>query len=879
MKITFGLYLDGQRAWRRRNQLGHAIVGPMGMLTLLETFLGLSKPSVSEGERILQYRGLLEKLDAPDRFYYRSFEVDQYAVARTLLGWRDTWHLHGWNGKFTQAASARLCDMAAIEAHVAGHLVPCVGERLFAIAVALGQRQHQHQHPIESVELVDPLEIFPLRWQEVLQRLPLVPSELPSPNGDSSNLARFQNRLLSAEGEALPWNQEDDSIVVFRSHSLIPAAGLIAELANREAQHTLILAEAEGALFDTLSAAYGNARLGISEKSNLRPSLQFLSLVFSLTWKPLDVFVLLEFLTHPMNPLPEYARNRLAKAVAAQPGIGGKKWCDAMNAIREIAGDQADEVMTTMDQWLQLPTIAADDPAPIALLAEIAARVATIFRSRLKAHDPFVQHASHSGHTQCARMIAALRLLEKQGVQAITRLELDQMFEQVDGNGESSAANLPQVGSPLIATHPAAIREVADTVIWWNMAAPTLPSGYPWHHHEITALRKAGVLLPDMAVVLETEAKYWQRPILSARKQLILVLPPEGKETHPIWFSIERIFADSSIPVQAVEDVLENKLSMILAQPVQSRPLPQRRRWWQFEPGQIPVWKKHSFSSLDRFLNNPFEWVLRYPAQINPPNFLSLPEGNLLLGSLAHRCIELMYTRADAFEWTPDQAVAWVDNRLQQLLSEEGAILLLPGRRTALEAFRQKLNVAVYTLQDHLQVAGIFCVEPEKQISGNFFMGELHGFIDLFVTRRDKTTAVIDMKWSRSKAYQEKLQNNRHLQLAIYSEMLHQQTDGWAIPAYFVLDQSNLYAHDKTFFSKANVASPREQGGSALLWQKALETMRWRQQQFLDGKVELILDDTEADEHSVWPDGALEIESPSLWRSDYAWLAGWGDKA
>ena len=45
MKITLGLALDDQRAIRPSNRLGDTDVGPLGLLGLLETYLGLQPPS------------------------------------------------------------------------------------------------------------------------------------------------------------------------------------------------------------------------------------------------------------------------------------------------------------------------------------------------------------------------------------------------------------------------------------------------------------------------------------------------------------------------------------------------------------------------------------------------------------------------------------------------------------------------------------------------------------------------------------------------------------------------------------------------------------------------------------------------------------------
>jgi hypothetical protein len=131
------------------------------------------------------------------------------------------------------------------------------------------------------------------------------------------------------------------------------------------------------------------------------------------------------------------------------------------------------------------------------------------------------------------------------------------------------------------------------------------------------------------------------------------------------------------------------------------------------------------------------------------------------------------------------------------------------------------------------------------------------------------------MKWARGKAFREKLQDNKHLQLAIYGELMRQKTGNWAVPAYFILAEGNLYAQDKTFFPDAMVAKAKQIGGSALLWQQAQETLRWRHSQIENGNIELVMDGTEADELSITPDGSLGVEEPSVWKGDYDRLVGW----
>lgn len=95
MIITFGLRLDGEHGWRPADRLGMPICGPLGLLNLLETRLGLLRADCARAQRVTQYRECLKQVDTKDRFYHASFGIDPIGISASLLSWRDAWHLHG----------------------------------------------------------------------------------------------------------------------------------------------------------------------------------------------------------------------------------------------------------------------------------------------------------------------------------------------------------------------------------------------------------------------------------------------------------------------------------------------------------------------------------------------------------------------------------------------------------------------------------------------------------------------------------------------------------------------------------------------------------------------------------------------------------------
>ena len=57
MRIRFGLDLDGEHGTHRVNELDAKTTGPLGLLGILETQLGLPHREVPAIERVMMYRG------------------------------------------------------------------------------------------------------------------------------------------------------------------------------------------------------------------------------------------------------------------------------------------------------------------------------------------------------------------------------------------------------------------------------------------------------------------------------------------------------------------------------------------------------------------------------------------------------------------------------------------------------------------------------------------------------------------------------------------------------------------------------------------------------------------------------------------------------
>src|SRR5690606_4036083 len=97
----------------------------------------------------------------------------------------------------------------------------------------------------------------------------------------------------------------------------------------------VLIAEHDGIIVDNALERVGLPRAGFQHYSRFRAVTQVLKLALSLIWKPVAPRPLLQFLLHPVGPLPRRVRSALAESVASEPGVGGRAWAAALEKLAE----------------------------------------------------------------------------------------------------------------------------------------------------------------------------------------------------------------------------------------------------------------------------------------------------------------------------------------------------------------------------------------------------------------------------------------------------------------------------------------------------------------------------------------------------------------
>lgn len=910
MKITFGLHLNGWRSAGSVVRFDEAVCGVHGFLRTLELALGLPTPEATRAKRVIGYRAALARAAAiQQRFYQESFAKDGLATSEELLRWRDELIMAGWDGASGKDDRERLQDMVAVEALVASDVKCGPGDRIRTI---LGEMVDRPLGELEVSALDSPDHLPHLLrvLLEALQARFIGAPEFPLAAA-GTNLRRLQDNVVDGLATPFVWNVGDDSVALcsaFSEVTLARAAAYWLHDGGKAAQGSVVVSQGSLRQLRESVALLDAPMPAASEISVERPALQVLQLALRLRWAPLNPRHVLEFLTHPLNPLPAYLRFQLADAVAEQPGIGGPRWCKALAGALEkdekyLGGGDKDPIQEKINRliesWIEIERFDTGTGAPGAALATTCDLVAEWARRRAATSENLnLQSHLLIASAQASELAEILRPEERVSAPQLGRLlRLVQETGIPDGGAESELGAVPCYHDP------GALIEPADEVYWWGFERAGSPRGAPWTRQEREGLAARGVFLQTAAVLHEEQQASAVLPVLAARKRLRLFLPKsregESVQHHPLLDRLHAMVEEAkSIPALQIDSLLADDGGGLGTIKSPRRPLPPLRRWWHLEKAELLAPRaKESFSSLERFVDQPFAWVLDYKARLKPgaSSQFHIVADQRQKGTLLHRLVEHLFDEQATIDWrsaSREEFSAWLAQQWQQLLSTEAANLLLPGNQAACQSLHDESRRALWQLIGHLRHAGIIRARADvRPTETSFAKGVMVGNIDLLVEKADGSKGVVDLKYGGRDRRQKELKDNLQLQLAVYGNLVAAESKGkWPEAAYFILKDVRLLAQDTAFFGDANVVAVSDSvstPGLKACWGDFLDVWKWRRTQLDLGWIELPLDGADpagaqsgapASEppHTHWTPEDIKPENRY---DDFVALTGWRDSA
>jgi ATP-dependent helicase/nuclease subunit B len=825
--------------------IGHAVWSPSQLLRDLELRLGLGRELESEALRVARWSARMAELAPLGRFYSRSFDVDSFETARSVLRLRDALVEAGWAGQPIPHAGPRL---AAI--HELDHLPTPVLPSGYADRLATVERRlvDWRVQLYSELYLAESLELWPQRWQRIFGALERASTsisqiELTFPGAPrESDLGKVQAALTAGRANAAIELRGDGTLTLLTAETSWEAAAATAAILNALPEaRTVVIREDDVSPLDNALATHGARTQGWRSTSPWRSALQVMPLALELAFDPKDPERVLELLTLPVGPFPGFVGRRLAEALMQSPGIGSPAWEEAKSMLARGASERAkmqsapaaapsapepgEALLARIADWFEQR---GGDPiagAPKAALLGVIERVRAwlISTIRLNPEDAMLLVA--------ARHSATLRAaLESDPRPSLNLIEVRRLAESVLETGAIMSLIGERAGRIAHVDRASSMHVPRENVVWWSFVDSTIPGVASWWRRpELSELSRAGIAFPDPKQRLAERARAWRRPVLAATERVLLVYPRkaagENSAMHPLWAEIaacsgagERALRRVTVDARALRhpSTSSTLLASVPLSALEPAALPGGHGEWRVPSAAIQPVDQLSPASLESLLGCPLRWGLHYRAGINAGG-LALPPLFLVNGALGHRLIELLHEQG-VFALSPALLRERAESELDQLFEREGAILLRAGMSFERSQLRRQLVESALELARVLASAGLRIVEVEKPIEVSWLGRTLVGRIDLLVANEAGTQAIIDMKWGWS-SYRELLKSGHALQLAVYSAGHAKDGGHEAMPeaAYFSLKQQKLFGLPSELFPHAEtIAGP----SLAATWQR-----------------------------------------------------------
>ncbi|MEW6078387.1 MAG: PD-(D/E)XK nuclease family protein [Thermodesulfobacteriota bacterium] len=841
MKITFDMAFD-QGCWPgpltdRKAAAGELWVGPLGLLNLIETMTGLRGPGIPGAVRVAS---LVPAIRQTSRFWSQSAVVDPFGTAAKILDWRDFLFLHGWQG---EKGHGRLPALAEVTAAV----LPGIPDRLRQAAGTISGQNNA----ISELHLFEPPADLPRTWQQVITALTqtgttvAIQGILPAtPKGD---LAACRKTAFSPTG--------DGSLQLLRP--LTPgaaaqeAAAWLSGLSNLD--RTVIIGPD-----NTLDAAL--YRFGLPTTGGGIPVydnalLQILPLVLEMAWSPPDPQRALELLMLPVSPIPRGIAFRLIRALQNYPAVESEEWRRALDTgLQEIPDTSRLKNLKNRLEAIFNPCI-RDKQYPV---TEVHTRIDLLrnwARGRMQ-HDPA---EGLDWQPLIAQLENAGRMVSLSGLGHFTAPQIRRMIHDITVESHVLPLYPDQAGLAHVDA-PECLVDRAENILWWSFNRDSAGSVFtdPFSDDERRSLRDIGVVLPDPGRQAIRNAVRWQRPLLLAEKQLILVCPKnslanEEQFPHPLWDElVGRLKNSANAAALETRDILSPKKPALKKR--KRIPLPGPESELHIDPTLIIRPESESPDSLSDLFSCPFRWLVTRLGRISSGLSAALSSPEELEGWFIHEILRRLLEQGK-------QAPTAAAKKAGSIFDQQGPFLaakfFLPGHddlRARVKSNTETAAAQIFRLMDRVGFS-IDAVEQKYEQKAPSLKITLNGRPDLVL---GTPQAVIDFKRGGVKYRQTELANGTSIQLAVYGHLLRGKESAPFPPAaYFMLKTGQLITTEPRAFPEAIAVNGIELKET---WQAVKTTYKAVREELDRGEVGIPGNQEEPPKESQIIDGRLSLK-------------------
>lgn len=801
------------------------VLETQGLLSQLALHAGIHQQIPSFPDRLTAYHKALLEYDNghKDNIFHKSIKIDSMSVAKTLLRWRDSLALCGWNKEIKLENCSRLNTLAEIDGYYND-------EGLASLLLKLSNQTHLMKSGEATV---------PQTFKDLVIEIPCQLDWLP-------DYIKPLLKSLQGLGTTIEENTDYTSAVPASITEIHFSQQWKAEVwltqqqsdAFRYGWHAYdVWINTDNKRLDNWFHMSDNPVCG-SEMTETNPQItQMFLLAIQLFQRPLNVNTLLQYLFLPECPLDKRFCKELARTIVNEGGFCNDAVRDCINNYvdREFkADDDTTPQERTKEQREEeyityLPFDLRKEDSSLSLAEESD----TI---NVKALSKFLSSISSFASSKAVKIVAVqpydARIAQLRNVAEMT----DALLTQIDAlvEGELSFTTLSQwaqslyeegsftlyhaqVGSRCVINRPSNMIDKAKKTIWCDFYGDntaTLSTEF-LSNHELEQLKNHSVLFWDKQHESDFMHLMTTRPICKTTEELTIVTCEQQGATklpmHPLYiqlpFITDKVDGDAlyndiaTKEIHAVDNHRESDETEI-----------------RFDAEKHPVsWRSaESYSALEKLLQNPFDYFMNYTLKFTD---ISETDINLFLtyGNVAHEVVESLFTADRGGASLGDFVTSEYEQSFRRGLVKKGALLLLPEYHLDMERLRYKLRecvskLAVIIQENNLTV--VQCEQKEEQDLGFQNGIILQGFIDMLLRDSEGNDVVFDLKYvSKKDKYKDVLEKNRALQLAIYKAMLmnHENPSSSVRTAYFVMPYGLLYSTDDFYGANFEKITPKLQ--------------------------------------------------------------------
>lgn len=838
------------------------VVNTAGLCGIIRLHAGICSEVKEYGTRFVDYYAAMKKFMAknPKNTLATSFKIDSLNTAKKCLEWRDTLAAAGWT-KASPAPTERMKVLSGVEEFFDDK---SAGEELLELIAQVEggcTLPELEIHTSSYYEDFSPAEVRLLN--ALIERG--VTFKADDKKLESNNISKVLSILEGGKGIKLDSNDESFEIWKFAERD-----EAIKYLSLLDATDFDVWINADNKEFDNWQKLEGKKTSG-SEISGIPQTAELLAIGLTMFERPLNLYNIVEWLNTSINPLSDYFRKKLAEKICKSGGY----YNDGCRAFINKEIEEYPDLKEKIEKFLP------DINQPYFEETDIEVAAIKAFVQNLRkwcAQKIALNKDGDAAVDQLGYVInqadTLLLLLEEIGETAIPYSSIEAM-SSIIVNNVSMKQYSAQAGCKNIINSYADFCDEADKTIWCDFyqSGDSGKLTYSFLSPIEKEAFQESFSLWDTLKERDYLRKLLLTPFAKTKKKLVLVtidkIGSAPAPKSPVCIQLEKYFADKKKPNDFSKNLLkpfvkEKTLDAALSKAIKKidNRMESDQEFVEFNNTDFikDNWAEYqSSTSLESLIPHPLDYVLDTYVAFKSNALDQLNDLSTTKGKVAHKVIQLLFSpkKEKKDSGTPTYIRTQIDQHFDEIFEDtvqsEGAILLTKDSKLELQQFKKQLSASLEGLLKGISENKLHVVACEKSVGyqqekdsdkviRHGFIGELDtkGFIDMQLEDPEGNPYIFDFKWTTSDRHAQKLKENKSIQLALYKELIEQETKRKVkAVAYYLLPLARFVSTSdlKGAINLSHILTESERAGKDLL-KEIQNSYKYRKEEILSGKLE-----------------------------------------